>query len=600
MTDLLVGLAFTTGAFFILLLLYFVYYFQDRRNGLKAKLYRGAIIVNAVLIISEFISSYLLYDKLSPTLGIILLKFHWYTGVAYFYFFYFYVDAHLKNVDNLSMKEFLWTRKEGKIISIITIVFTLGYIFIPFGELDYHALSYLPGFPAYSVFAYAVVIVMTTFFKYLKKKNKTKAEIAFVILFVSIPTLDLILQLIWLNIAFSPTLCAFLLLGCYFLLENPDLYVANELQEAKNIIEYTSKHKNTIISEKAGDLINGLYNNIMSSYNIINNEDKEVSKQTLNRNILDISNMVEDMQNILNISIIDEDITKIEEVEYQTSTLLTKLYDYSVKSIGNKNVKVVYDIDQFLPISLYGDVDMIYQLLRTCMNNSIQNTNVGKIQVKITCNFSNDRVGLNIEISDTGMGLKEEEIASIDKILEDEENDISKAYNYYIIKKYVAYLNGKYSLNSSFGIGTTVSLFFTQKIANQSNTGEFKLQELKYDYNLENKKILVVDNNPNDLINILNKYNAKCEVVSSFDECINKIKLDETITTIFINTDIDPSNTTIVSTIKPIMVDNNHKIIAVSTNAVSGNRKKYINEGYDLYITKPLNEYDFNEIMRNI
>ncbi len=57
MTDLLVGLAFTTGAFFILLLLYFVYYFQDRRHGLKAKLYRGAIIVNAVLIISEFISS---------------------------------------------------------------------------------------------------------------------------------------------------------------------------------------------------------------------------------------------------------------------------------------------------------------------------------------------------------------------------------------------------------------------------------------------------------------------------------------------------------------------------------------------------------------
>ena len=48
------------------------------------------------------------------------------------------------------------------------------------------------------------------------------------------------------------------------------------------------------------------------------------------------------------------------------------------------------------------------------------------------------------------------------------------------------------------------------------------------------------------------------------------------------------------------MVDNKHKIIAVSTNAVSGNRKKYLNEGYDLYITKPLNEYDFNEIMRNI
>ena len=46
MRDLLVGLAFTIGTFFVLLLLYFVYYFQDRRTGIKADLYRYAIIIN--------------------------------------------------------------------------------------------------------------------------------------------------------------------------------------------------------------------------------------------------------------------------------------------------------------------------------------------------------------------------------------------------------------------------------------------------------------------------------------------------------------------------------------------------------------------------
>ena len=134
MSDLLVGLAFTIGTFFILLLLYFVYIFQDKRTGIKAKLYKYAIIINAVLIISELISSYLLYDVLMPKFGEYLLKFHWYTGVAYFYFFYFYADSHLRNIEEISVTDYLWKRKEGKIVTILTLIFTVVYCFIPFKE----------------------------------------------------------------------------------------------------------------------------------------------------------------------------------------------------------------------------------------------------------------------------------------------------------------------------------------------------------------------------------------------------------------------------------------------------------------------------------
>ena len=120
MTDLLVGLAFTIGTFFTLLLLYFVYFFQDRRNGLTSVLYRYIIIESIVVIVSELISSFLLYDKFSPTIGVILLKFHWFTGILYFYLFYFYVSAHFNNIQDVSVKDYLFKNKEGKIIGIIT------------------------------------------------------------------------------------------------------------------------------------------------------------------------------------------------------------------------------------------------------------------------------------------------------------------------------------------------------------------------------------------------------------------------------------------------------------------------------------------------
>ena len=188
-----------------------------------------------------------------------------------------------KNINEVDKKEFMFKRKEAKIINIITLIFTIVFCIIQFKDLDYHALSYLPGMPAYIVFTYAVIIVMVTFFKYIKKKNKTKNEKKFILLFLCVPTIDLALQIVWLNVAFSPTLMAFLLMGCYFLLENPDLYVAQELEETKKALEYTSAHKEYILSLKAQVTNNKVLSINQNLYNAISNSDRESSKEETNK-----------------------------------------------------------------------------------------------------------------------------------------------------------------------------------------------------------------------------------------------------------------------------------------------------------------------------
>ena len=599
MTDLLVGLAFTIGTFFILMLLYFVYYFQDRRTGIRAELFRQTIIINAILIISELISSYLLYDELSPLLGRILLKFHWYTGIAYFYFFYFHLCTHIENISECNMKELLWKRKNGKIITIITVIFSIAFIVLPFGELDYHALSYLPGLPAYTVFAYVVVIVMIVFIKYLKKKNKTKKELFFILLFVLVPIVDLILQLLWLNVAFSPTLMAFLLLGCYFLLENPDLYVANELEESKKTLEFLSSHKKNVIKQKGINISNNLFNISQTYYNIINNNDIELSKSTINNNIELLKDMVNEMQNLINMLYIEENNTTLDEYEYSTTALLTKLYNYAIKKIGNKNIKVTLDVDQFLPIKLYGNEYIVYQALLNSIDCAVNNTLAGNIIITIKCSFFNNQAILNIDITDTGNGMAEEYVRRINND-EISTEDIQAIERYSISKKFVSYLKGTYKVTSSIGVGTTISISFGQKVANQTNTGEFKPIEIDYNVDLSNRKILIIDNNPNALINMLNKYKANYEYAKSIDDCINKIKTDNTITTIFINPSLADDN--IANAIKSIMSPHQvpNKIIAVSANSSTHNKSKYLSKGYDYYINKPFNRYDFNEIIKNI
>ena len=597
MTDLLVGLAFTIGTFFILLILYFAYYFQDRRTGLRAQLYKYAIIVNAILIISELISSYLLYDKLSPTLGEALLKFHWYTGVAYFYFFYFYNTCYLEGINEMSRKELFWKRKDGKIITIITIIFSIVFLLTPFKNLDYHALSYIPGMPAYIVFGYAVIVVMITLFKYLKRKNKTIYEIVFIMIFVLVPTVDLILQLIWTTIAFSPTFMAFLLMGCYFLLENPDLYVARELEASKQKLESINTHRNSIITEKAKLECNKMLKLAQSNYELINRTD---AKETLRDNVYSIHDIVNEYQSILDMLIIDEDIMKIDYYEYNTNVLLTKLYNYGINKIGDKDIQLTFDIDSFLPKKLYGSERILYRALIYSLNCAIKNTESGNITFRLKCNFSNKNVLLIIDITDSGNLLTSEDIMKINNNTLNVE-DMDKLEQYSLAKKFIAYLNGTYNITTNMKSGSTISISTNQSIVNEAKIQEFKPIVIDYNIDKTNRKILVIDNNSSDIVSTLNKYKLNHEVVNTFQDGINKIKLDNSFTTIFVNTSLQSDNS--ITTLKSLMANHQNvtnKTIAVSTNAIPGVRTKFLSQGYDYYITKPYNKYELDDIIKNI
>ena len=599
MTDLLVGLAFTIGTFFILLILYFAYYFQDRRTGIRAQLYRYAIIINAVLIISELISSYLLYDKLSPVWGEILLKFHWYTGVAYFYIFYFYNICYLEGLTDISKKELFWERKDGKSITGITILFSLLFFIIQFKNLDYHALSYLPGWPAYIVFTYAVVIVMTTLFKYLKRKNKTRYEIAFIIIFVAVPTVDLLLQMIWINIAFSPTFMAFLLMGCYFLLENPDLYVAKELEASKKSLESISSHKNSVITQKAKFECAEMLKLAQSNYALLNNNDNNVVKETINNNIYSIYDIVAEYQSVLDMLVLDEDVMKLDNYEYSTEVLLSRVYDYAINKIVDKDIQLTFDIDPFLPIRLFGAESVLYTILIYSLNCAINNTPSGDITFRLKCNFSNSYVQLIIDITDTGNTIPNDIITKINNNTLGTE-EINNYEQYTLSKRFISYLNGAYNVANNLKSGTTISISINQSIINQSKINEFDPIKIDYIVDKPNRKILIVDNNSSDLVNTLNKYKLSAEMVPTFQDCINKIKLDDSYTTIFINANDTNAN---VSTLKSLMTNHQNitnRIIAISSNALPGVRSKCISQGYDFYITKPYNEYELDDIIKNI
>ena len=77
----------------------------------------------------------------------------------------------------------------------------------------------------------------------------------------------------------------------------------------------------------------------------------------------------------------------------------------------NKGLKFHIDVDPSIPSKLYGDEVRIKQILINVLNNAVKYTNEGSVTLSIQCskdNSNNDNVLMIYSVSDTGIGIKKE------------------------------------------------------------------------------------------------------------------------------------------------------------------------------------------------
>jgi len=82
--------------------------------------------------------------------------------------------------------------------------------------------------------------------------------------------------------------------------------------------------------------------------------------------------------------------------------------------IGEKPIKLVYDIDDSIPEKLNGDSLRLRQVLINLMNNAVKFTDSGEIRLTVkVINDENDRYNISFSVKDTGMGVKKEDLSRL-------------------------------------------------------------------------------------------------------------------------------------------------------------------------------------------
>lgn len=107
------------------------------------------------------------------------------------------------------------------------------------------------------------------------------------------------------------------------------------------------------------------------------------------------------------------------------------------------------------------------------------------------------------------------------------------------------------------------------------------------------KCFMVVDDNKINLkvaSKMLQDFNFQIETADSGFECLDKVKDDNKYSVIFMDIMMPEMNG--VETMKKLkeMVGFNAPVIALTADAMEGSREKYLGEGFDEYISKPINK----------
>ncbi|QDL54414.1 PAS domain-containing hybrid sensor histidine kinase/response regulator [Rhodoferax aquaticus] len=208
------------------------------------------------------------------------------------------------------------------------------------------------------------------------------------------------------------------------------------------------------------------------------------------RNLLGIIN------DILDFSKIEAGKMQFESAEFHLEDVMENLADLSVIKAQDKGLELLFDIAPDVPTALVGDSLRLGQVLLNLVGNAIKFTERGEITVAIRTlpGAPADHIKLQFDISDTGVGLSEDQRNKLFSAFSQADASTTRKYGgtglgLTISKRLVELMQGDISVQSHPGLGSTFSF-----------TGMFGLQieqrpRLEMDSDVADLRILVVDDN---------------------------------------------------------------------------------------------------------
>lgn len=604
------SLYFQICSLFYIVLLNVTFFSKKRLQSLENKLFSYMIVTNLLGIILDIISTYLAIINANYSLLIIFCKSYlvylliWITLMTAYIYVISVNGFKRKSKEKTKKKE--KNSKFFKFLIILATISILLVIILPLYSNRSNGRIYTYGPSAvisYIISGICIFVWLICMFKNIKNLKSKKYLPMFA--YMTIGLIATAIQAIYPEILIITSMETFITFLMYFTIENPDMKMIEQLNIARDQAEKANRAKSDFLSNMSHEIRTPL-NAIVGFSQALQEEDLPDSAKDEVSDIVSASNSLLELVNgILDISKIEADKLEIVNTEYSFKNVYNDLVALTRARMGEKPLDLRLSYDESIPSVLYGDHTRIKQIILNLLTNAVKYTKEGYVSFKVSSVIEGDVCRLIVSVEDSGIGIKNE---NIDKLfMKFERFDLDKnitiegtGLGLAITKKLVDLMHGKIVVQSVYGKGSKFTVALDQKIV-RGKEAVLESHEAKVElFEAPDKKVLVVDDNKINLkvaARLLSNYKVNVELVESGFECLEKVKTNTY--DLILMDDMMPKMSG-VETFHKLKENNsfNTPVVALTANAITGMKEKYLSEGFNGYLSKPIDKLELNIIMK--
>ncbi|MBO4347338.1 MAG: response regulator [Lachnospiraceae bacterium] len=406
----------------------------------------------------------------------------------------------------------------------------------------------------------------------------------------------------------------------YYIGRKNDIGYTRRMEEMKQEEQKASYERKVLELEKdaanasnkaKSDFLANMSHEIRTPMNAIIGLDEMILRSapgdTVKKYALDIQSagktLLSIINDILDFSKIESGKMELVPVEYSFSSVMNDVVNMTVKKAKDKGLAYNLTVSEDIPSVLLGDEIRIRQVMLNIINNAIKYTHEGSVSIDVS--FDDEEKMLKVAVSDTGIGIREEDkgklFESFQRLEENKNRNIEgTGLGLNITMRLVKMMDGDITVESEYGKGSTFTACMKQTVVDSTPVGDFAQNLLKAQEQMEEYRpsliapsahILITDDNDMNLEvikGLLTETRIQITTAESGQECIDILR-ERSFDVVFLDQMMPGmSGIQALKIIKEEHLADSTPIIALTADAIVGARDSYIKKGFSDYLSKPI------------